>query len=286
MQVQQALRALSQMREAAPPATSAKLGDMITLVRQLEAENAALSRQLAERATAGQPIGASPLADLMPPAFAALRSMLGVVRDQTLTLVESQHGRAAPDVVERLQEINDHSNSAAKLIASLEEIALLRQGAFQLEPLVFSGLDLLADAWQNEHKAADERDQHISVYADDPLPYVLGDYRAMVSVLGDLLDNAIHYTAPGKSIRMTAETLGTHVLFSIADEGVGLSGADHDQIGQPYWRALRHPLVQAHPGAGLRLHIAQQVLALHESELLFSGEPGVGSTFSFTLGIS
>lgn len=40
MQVEQALRALAQLRSAAPPATAERLGEMITLVIQLEAESA------------------------------------------------------------------------------------------------------------------------------------------------------------------------------------------------------------------------------------------------------
>ena len=54
-------------------------------------------------------------------------------------------------------------------------------------------------------------------------------------------------------------------------------------IGQPFWRALHQPLVRQHPGTGLRLYLAQQIFELHGSELLFSGEPSMGSTFSFTL---
>lgn len=275
MQVDQALRALSQMREAAPPATSARLGDMIALVRSLEEENAALHRQLASL----------PIADLVPSAFDALRSMLDPLRDQSRAVLHGKLNKPTPELLANLQSIVDHSASALKLVNSLEQIALLRRNELQIAPLVFSGLDLLADAWQTYNRDAEDRDQHIYVYADDPLPFVHGDYRYILAVLSDLLDNAIHYGGLGKTVRLTAETLGTHVLFSVADEGIGLSADDLNQIGQPYWRALRHADVRDYPGAGLRLHIAQQVLALHESELLFSGEPEVGSTFSFALAI-
>ena len=43
--------------------------------------------------------------------------------------------------------------------------------------------------------------------------------------------------------------------------------------------------MRAHTGTGLRLHLARAVLALQDGELIYSGEPGVGSTFSFTLPI-
>jgi signal transduction histidine kinase len=273
MQVDQALRALAQLKEAAPPTTSARLNDMIALIRDLEAENADLQRQLA---------GYS-FNDLLAPAFAVFRAELDSIREQSEALRTGKLNGRATAQADSLQAISDRSANALKLISSMEQVAVIRGGRLQIEPLVFSGLDLLADTWQIHHEAAEARQQNIHVYADDPLPLVLGDYRYILDVLCDLLDNAIHYSLPGGQLRMTAENLGTHVLFSIADDGIGLTPEELDQIGTPFWRAVRQPLVREYPGAGLRLHIAQALLKLHESELLFSSEPGAGSTFSFAL---
>jgi len=273
MQVDQALRALAQLKEAAPPTTSARLGDVMKLVRQLQAENAALVQQLATY----------PLADFVPQAFDMMRVSMELVTTQSEGLRAGKLGRVTTEQADCLKLIHEHSTSAQTLLQTLDVIALLHMDALRVEPLVFSGLDLLAAAWQQHFEDAELREHVITVYADDPLPQVKGDYRQILTILSDLLDNAVRYTPFGGTIRITAETLGTHVLFSVADNGIGLTPEEMVLMGQPFWRSLRQPLVRQHPGTGLRIYLAQKLLELHQSELLFSGEPGMGSTFSFAL---
>jgi len=273
MQVDKALRALAQLKEAAPPTTSARLAEVMKLVRDLQAENVALVQQLATY----------PLADFVPQAFDMMRLSMDLVSKQSEGLRAGKLGRVTTEQADGLQLIHEHSASALSLLETLDVIALLHMDALRIEPLVFSGLDLLAAAWQQHFEDSELREHHITVYADDPLPAVRGDFRQISTILSDLLDNAIRYTPFGGVIRMSAEMLGTHVLFSVADNGIGLTQDEMVLIGQPFWRALRQPLVRQHPGSGLRIYLAQKLLQLHGSELLFSGEPGMGSTFSFAL---
>jgi signal transduction histidine kinase len=275
MQVDQALRALSQLKNAAPPTTAARLGDVIALMSQLHEENAKLKTQTGVLPrTAG---------DLLPHALEALRPSMQLVRGQAEALRIGRVGRITTEQADCLKLIFEHAASALMLLDTLDEIALMRQGLLRVDPLVFSGLDLLAEAWQKRVDEAELHDHRIEIHADDPLPTVKGDYRYILSIMIDLLDNAVRYTPYGGVIRVTAETLGDRVLFSVADNGIGLSLEDSEQVAQPFWRGVHQPLVRQHPGAGLRLYRARQILTLHTSELFFSGEPGMGSTFSFTL---
>ena len=278
MQVDQALRALSQLRSAAPPTTSARLGEVMTLLQELNAENAALTEELVTAAPSS--------ADLIPHSLELLGSSMGLVRDQAEALRAGKLGRVTTEQADCLKLVYEYASSSLGLLNSLDDITLLRGGALSLNPQMFSGLDLLAAAWQRHFEAAEAREHHLNIHADDPLPQVVGDQKLILSIVSDLLDNAIRYTPFGGTIRITAETLGTHVLFSIADNGIGLNVQDLEQISQPFWRATYQPLVRQHPGAGLHLYRARQILELHESELLFSGDPGMGSTFSFTLPVS
>ncbi|HVU14841.1 MAG TPA: sensor histidine kinase [Phototrophicaceae bacterium] len=277
MQVEQALRALAQLRSAAPPTTSARLGEVITLLQELNEENVALTQELAATPPSS--------ADLIPHSLELMRTSMELVRGQSEALRAGKLGRVTTEQADCLKLVYEYASSAMGLLETLDDITLLRSGSLSLNSQVMSGLDLLAAAWQKHFEAAEAREHHLNIHADDPLPSVIGDHDLILSVVSDLLDNAIRYTPFSGTIRITAETLGTHVLFSIADNGIGLSAQDMEQIGQPFWRALYQPLVRQHPGAGLHLYRARQILELHESELLFSGEPGMGSTFSFTLGV-
>jgi len=313
MEVDQALRALSQLKDAAPPTTSARLGEVIALVRQLDADKSTLQAKIAAQQvetgvlpkvqTGVLPQGETGLlpqidsaapqiqtgvlpraaTDLLPQALDSLKPSMQLVRGQSEALRSGRLGRITTEQADCLKLIFEHAASALTLLDTLDEIALLRQGLLRIEPHVFSGLDLLAEAWQRRADDAEVRDHRIEIHADDPLPMVEGDYRHILTILVDLLDNAVRYTPYGGVIRITAEAIGSTVLFSVADNGIGMDTDDVEHVGQAFWRAMHQPLVRQHPGAGLRLYRAQQILALQGSELFFSGEPGMGSTFSFTL---
>ena len=85
---------------------------------------------------------------------------------------------------------------------------------------------------------------------------------------------------------MTAETLGTHVLFSIADNGIGLSSEDMEQSAKPFWRALHQPLVRQHPGTGLRLYRAQQMLSPARQRTAVLRRAGHGQHFQLQLPVA
>lgn len=283
MQVEQALRTLVQLKGAAPPTTAQRLGDVIALMRQLDEENNTLYRQMAT--TPPSPVEALPPPNdgLAPKAFEALKPSLHVIRAQSEALRAGKLGRITTEQADCLKLVNEHAASALSVIESLDTIMLVGNGQLHIEQTVFSPLDLLAEVWQRHNQDAEQREHHINIHADDPIPPVVGDRRYVVMILSDLLDNAVRYTPFGGMIRVRAETLGTHVLFSIADNGIGLTNEDMQHIGEPFWRARHQSLVRQHPGTGLRLHIARLLLQMHGSDLLLSGEPSMGATFSFAL---
>ena len=293
MQTEQAIRALTQLKSAAPPATSSRLSEIIVLLNELEAENANLRQVQAEveslqlleleNTSLRQQVKTAAASNLLTQVPETLRPSMKVVYGHADALLLGKFGAVTSEQAESIRLIKDHAASAITLIESLEDISKLREGGLTLEPTSFSGLELLANVWTRHAPDAEPREHQINIKADDPLPRVKGDYKYVESVLGDLVDNAIRYTPFGGNIRVTAESLGSHVLFTVADNGIGLSEEDMRQIGKPFWRASQQPLVRQHPGTGLRLYIVRQLLQLHGSELILSGEPGVGSTFSFML---
>ncbi len=273
MDVDQALQVLARLQSAAPPTTSARLSEVITVVQTLADERE-------------QPVAApasDDAAELVTRVYEVLRPSLVFVREQSQALRDGRLGQITTEQADSLTLIDDHAGAALALLGTVSDITQLRNGELEIELSVFNSLDLLAEAWQRAYTAAEQHEHQISVHADDPLPAVIGDYHQILTILDDLLDNAIRYTPFGGAIRITAESLGEQVLFSIADNGIGLNQNDHAQIGQPFWRAQYQPLVRQYAGGGLRLYRAQQILELHDSALFFSGEPSMGSTFSFTL---
>ena len=128
----------------------------------------------------------------------------------------------------------------------------------------------------------------ISLDAPKKLPPVYGDVEHVRQIMGNLVDNAYHYTPENGTItvQIHPQNGGHEIQVDIKDNGVGISLEDQDRVFERFYRG-EHPLVLATPGTGLGLSIVKQIVEMHQGRIWMesSGVPGNGSTFSFTLPI-
>lgn len=105
------------------------------------------------------------------------------------------------------------------------------------------------------------------------------DAERVFRVLGNLLGNAMKFTAAGGAIRIRAECRDGTIIVTVSDEGPGIPQEQIAEIFQPYRRG---PDV-AVPGKGLGLYISRALVEAHGGALTVESAPGKGSTFRFTL---
>lgn len=313
LNLSQALETLAKLRAAAPAAMASKLAQVGDLLQSLSDENAYLSTLLLEDgiapaaaptpAPAASPIRSStemrtvtsmlrdmksevetdPTAALLTGLAEALRPPLVAIRGRADLVQGGLLGQITPEQDQWLGAIHENTERAFAVLDAVQEMVQLQKGQVKINWLNFISTDLLTEAWGRIRDRARALNQDITIHAPETVPLARGDFYQSLIILADMLDNAVRYTPPGGQIRMSVDNLGTHVLFSVADNGIGLTADDLEKIGRPFWRGDHNRLVRQHSGTGLRLYLAKRILALQEGEMIFSGEPGVGSTFSFTL---
>jgi signal transduction histidine kinase len=112
---------------------------------------------------------------------------------------------------------------------------------------------------------------------------VEGDREALVSVLTNLLENAIKYSPRGGDVRMRGEPerAGLAHVY-VDDEGIGIEKNNLSKIFSAFERV---PLRKARQpgGAGLGLYIAHRIVRIHGGTLSVKSKLGVGSTFTVEL---
>jgi two-component system, cell cycle sensor histidine kinase DivJ len=302
----QALKILTRMQAAAPEATADKLSEVSQLLQALNDDNDYLKKLYEEVLTSASANPTGPLKpqtsklnpqaaalseyyspgatdELIAPIRQALTRPLVHAREQSKLLQSGAMGVMTSEQYEIMEGITEHLSTAIATLYAIDELAAIRMGKLEIAPLVFPVVPLLREAYNQVEGSAHARSHKIKVRYPAASLQAQGDFRRVLVILTDLLDNAIRYMPIGGTIEVAVEGLGTHILFSVEDGGIGLSDEDIDNVGHPFWRALHQPLVRQHPGTGLRLYLAKEILALQGGSLIYSGEPGVGSTFSFTL---
>ncbi|MBC7358124.1 MAG: hypothetical protein H5U10_06275 [Desulfacinum sp.] len=114
---------------------------------------------------------------------------------------------------------------------------------------------------------------------DGPWPKVLGVEEFLVSVLHNLVSNALKYVPPDVPPRVEIgweETPSILARLYVRDRGIGIPADKRETIFSPFRRLHSR---EEYEGLGLGLTAAQRMVHLMHGRLSVQSEPGVGSTF-------
>jgi signal transduction histidine kinase len=134
------------------------------------------------------------------------------------------------------------------------------------------------------------RRQEIALELDPALGAADVDAAKVSDVLTNLMINAIKFTPDGGTIRVSARPLGADVIsFAVADPGTGIAPEVRPHVFEPFFTGfdtMHHSSGDfefCKRGIGLGLCVVKRFVELHGGRVDFVSEPGVGSTFTFTL---
>jgi two-component system sensor histidine kinase SenX3 len=141
---------------------------------------------------------------------------------------------------------------------------------------------LLSDAVDHVREAAELAGIPI-VVAPVPADLVVRcDRRQVVSAIANLLDNAIKYSDPGRSIELDGRIDGERIALTVRDHGIGIPSRDLERIFERFYRVDR-ARSRATGGTGLGLSIVRHVAQAHGGEVGVESREGEGSTFTLLL---
>ena len=112
--------------------------------------------------------------------------------------------------------------------------------------------------------------------------HLQGDRLHLLSVVFNLLDNALKYGNGNTAIKFELKEKENAVELSVADNGIGISPEYKDKIFEKFFRV---PLGNTHntKGYGLGLSYVSHVIHRHKGKISMESKPGLGSKFIITL---
>ncbi len=112
---------------------------------------------------------------------------------------------------------------------------------------------------------------------------VLGDEQNLIELVVILLDNAIKYSKPDTTIKISAKKHGQYGYLIVSDQGQGIKASDLPHIFDRFYRADSSRSKEKVAGYGLGLSIAKKIVDLHKGTIEAKSTPGKGSTFTVGL---
>jgi signal transduction histidine kinase len=216
-----------------------------------------------------------------------LRTPMTSIRGYVDVLLMGAAGVVNDNQAHFLNIIKSNTERLNILVNDLLDVSRIESGRVTLSPQALDlreiAEDVIGDVLRRSHE--ENKPVALSLEAPKKLPHVYGDIERVRQILGNLVDNAYHYTpANGTIIVQIHPNGGNEVQVDVRDNGIGIPPEDQARVFERFYRG-EHPLVLSTPGTGLGLSIVKQIVEMHKGRIWMksSGVPGDGSTFSFTL---
>lgn len=115
----------------------------------------------------------------------------------------------------------------------------------------------------------------------EPL-YVWGDEVALREVLANLINNAVHYSDEGQTVRIKALKEGSVITTTVSDDGIGIPEQSLNKLFTKYYRA-KGGLTTNSQGTGIGLFITKSIVEAHGGSIAVKSTFGQGSDFYFMI---
>ena len=201
---------------------------------------------------------------------------------------ETLLGGALDDVDHRVrfvEIIQDHAERLTRLTDDLLKLSTIEAGKMELELLTVSPPELLKMCADTASFAAKKKQQTIKIECPRDLPAVRGDSGRLRDVLQNLLDNAVQYTPAGGHIIASAARDGDEIVFTVADNGIGIPQAEQERIFERFYRVDEGRSREV-GGTGLGLSIARHIAEAHGGRIWVESAIGQGSRFHFSVPVA
>jgi signal transduction histidine kinase len=168
---------------------------------------------------------------------------------------------------------------ASRLVAQLLGLMRSDAGRSGVAPRALALDALVQDRLAELSPLARARGIELELHAD-PACVVRGEREGLISLVDNLVENAIKYSDAGAAVKVVVARQSQAVVLVIEDTGVGIPEVLRQRVFDRFFRVPD----QAQPGSGLGLAIVKAVADRHGASIELSqpaGAPGLRVTVAF-----
>ena len=190
-----------------------------------------------------------------------------------------ENGLVKPEDTQRF--IGNIRKEASRLVLLIEDVIRLSHldEGVQMQKEDVDILDIAEEIVQSLQIPAQEKNVTIQVSGEHcTLPGVRG---LVFEIVQNLCSNAVQYNVPGGRVDVSVEKQNGHVVFSVADTGIGIPAEHQSRVFERFYRVDKSHS-RASGGTGLGLSIVKHAAQYHNAALKLESAPGEGTTITCT----
>ena len=189
----------------------------------------------------------------------------------------TRSGDADPDTLRRIRLQADRT---LKLADDFVQLARLDSPNLQKHDADIGAL--VEEACDRAYTLAESKQITLEQDVPEDPCFAAVDASLIARMLDNLIGNAIKYSYEGAKVFVGFSSVeATHMVFTVADNGPGLS---QERQAEPFARFGAHS-THAGPSSGLGLALVKKVVDAHDGVIVVASTPGAGTRFTITLPI-
>jgi K+-sensing histidine kinase KdpD len=216
-----------------------------------------------------------------------LRTPLTSIKASATLLLEDGEQTEAFTPAEQktmLRLISDDADRLDSFVESIVDLARIEAGHIRLSRNWGSVEEIIEAALARAEPLM--REHQLKVLAENELPVIRVDARAVAEVIYTLLDNATKYAPAGTCITIKANRAADEMVqISVGDEGSGIQPDLRQRVFEKFVHIGGAPIGSGRPeGIGMGLSIAKGIVDAHGGLIwIGEGEGATGAEVNFTV---
>ncbi len=177
----------------------------------------------------------------------------------------------------------ENVNRMSYITDGLVRVMEIDEGRFEVAKECVNIKDSLREVIEQNATLINASNTNVSLPEEEGPVLALTDKRKIKDAIEMLLENAIKYKRQGKGeVEIEIEIREKDILFSIADNGIGVSQEDRDKIFNKFYRTKE--AIRVDPNSlGVNLYISKTIIELSGGSIWTEQNDKGGATFFFTL---
>lgn len=211
--------------------------------------------------------------DLRNP-FSAILGYIELIKNEFEEKGEREH-------VEMMKMLLDSGRNTLALLENLLQWSGSKGGGLETHFEMIDVTQLVNEAISMTEAQSTFKNIFVRNLIDEP-HYVWADRNMILSVIRNLISNAIKFSGRDSIVEISLEEKEEKVIVSVEDSGVGIPEQEQEKIFSSQ-KMKQKVGTQGEKGIGMGLMLCKEFIDKHEEEIWVSSKPKKGSTFSFSL---
>lgn len=204
-----------------------------------------------------------------------LTSLSAYVQLLQYKLKETEHNFA----IDTLDKVNLQLKRMSLMIDGFLNVSLLESGKILLNKTDFDVIALIKSIAEENRLVLPSH--FIQVIGEEQF-IVNADIEKIGNVISNLIGNAAKYSKKDSFIAIKCERIGTDIVISVEDEGIGIKENNIPKLFDRFFR-VDSAVTKTIAGFGVGLYICAEIVKRHEGKIWVESKFGKGSTFYFSL---